>query len=536
MIIRLNTILALILIFLISNSSHAQHSTCNGTRYITGEFINADTTTAILFGNNTTFSGINQDLYMDIYEPAGDVATTRPVIIIAFGGQFIGGTRQDVSELCNYYAKRGFVAASIDYRLFDGPLFPLPSNSDITDVIIKASSDMKAAVRFLKEDAATSNTYKIDSNFIFIGGIGSGAIVANHVAYLDSTDSVSPTVSSALLANGGWTGNSSTNLQFSSKIHGVLNFSGALIDTSYISTNEPPLFSAHDDADATIPYAAGQMQLFSFPIIYVQGSALMHQKTTIMGIYNTLITVPSSTDHVSYFNGGSAAWEDSVKTTSCNFLNEIICPPATNTFSTINETACDSYTSLSGNYVWTISNTYMDTIPNLAGADSIITVNLTINSVSDITTNTVGLSITANNSSASYQWLDCNNNYTIISSETSQSFTATTNGNYAIELSENGCTDTSACIVISSVGIIENNFGNELLVYPNPTDGNFSIDLGKNLNSTTITITDLSGKIIQSKKYNDSQILNLKIKEPVGVYLLIIESENKKAVIRLIKE
>ena len=91
-------------------------------------------------------------------------------------------------------------------------------------------------------------------------------------------------------------------------------------------------------------------------------------------------------------------------------------------------------------------------------------------------------------------------------------------------------------IVTSSLDIIENNFGNTLLLYPNPTDGNFSVDLGENLNSTIVTITDLSGKIIQLKKYNDTQLLNIKINEPAGVYLMVIESENKKAVIRLIKE
>ena len=98
------------------------------------------------------------------------------------------------------------------------------------------------------------------------------------------------------------------------------------------------------------------------------------------------------------------------------------------------------------------------------------------------------------------------------------------------------CSDTSSCVNISTVGIIENNFGNDLLVYPNPTDGNFSIDLGEKYQTVTITMTDLVGKKIQYKTYNESQLLNLKLKEPAGVYLLIIESKTKSAIIRLVKE
>lgn len=267
----------------------------------------------------------------------------------------------------------------------------------------------------------------------------------------------------------------------------------------------------------------------------------------------------------------------------------VVISSCTNTNSTITETACDSYTSPSGNHTWTSSNTYMDTISNAAGCDSIITINLTINNssagtdtrtecnsytwidgttyttnnnsatyniiggavngcdslvtldltinnVSDLTTSTSGETITANNSSSTYRWLDCDDDFAIISNETNQSFTATSNGSYAVELTENGCADTTNCVSIITVGIIENDFENELLLYPNPTYGDFSIDLGKNYQAITITITDLGGKVILSKTFNDSQLLNLKLEEPAGIYLLNIESVNNNAVIRLIKE
>jgi hypothetical protein len=159
-----------------------------------------------------------------------------------------------------------------------------------------------------------------------------------------------------------------------------------------------------------------------------------------------------------------------------------------------------------------------------------------INKVSDLTTNTSGITISANNSGATYQWLDCNNNYGIIAGETSQSFSATTNGNYAIELTENGCIDTTACVAIISVGILENSFGDDLIIYPNPTNGNFSIDLGSIYEASHISITDISGKLIDSKYITQSQILNLSIEEPIGIYIISIHASDKNAVIRLIKE
>ena len=72
--------------------------------------------------------------------------------------------------------------------------------------------------------------------------------------------------------------------------------------------------------------------------------------------------------------------------------------------------------------------------------------------------------------------------------------------------------------------------------FPNPTDGNLSIDLGKNHQTVKVTVTDLRGKFIQSSRYNNSQLLNLNLEEPTGIYLLIIETENQKTVIRLVKE
>jgi len=201
-------------------------------------------------------------------------------------------------------------------------------------------------------------------------------------------------------------------------------------------------------------------------------------------------------------------------------------------------TECNSFTWIDGN-TYTASN-FSATFNIVGGAangcDSVVTLNLTLNTVSDITTTTSGLTISANFITTQYQWLDCDDSYAPISGETLQAFTATSNGNYAVQMtSEDGCTDTSACVAITTVGLFENNFTNAIVLYPNPTEGNFSIDLGENYVSAIVTITNLNGQVVQSEVHGAGQTISMKLEAPAGIYLLSIETGDKRAVLRFVK-
>ena len=311
------------LVFNIDSFGQNQHTSCSSNRYITDFFPSVTSTKNILFGNNTTIQGNNTDLFMDIYEPSNDLASARPVVLLAFGGSFITGTREELEGLCSFFAQRGFVAATIDYRLYDGPILPLPGESTIIDQIMKSVSDMRAAIRFLKEDAANANIYKIDPNQIFIGGISAGAIIANHVAYIDSDDTLNTAINTAITNNGGIEGDSSANLQFNSSINGVINFSGAILDTDLIDSNDPPIFSAHDIDDTVVPYENGFLTFFGSNIINANGSNSIHAKANSEAIQNALITI-NSDSHVSYLNNISAS--NNVLNQCTIFFNDILCP------------------------------------------------------------------------------------------------------------------------------------------------------------------------------------------------------------------
>lgn len=205
------------------------------------------------------------------------------------------------------------------------------------------------------------------------------------------------------------------------------------------------------------------------------------------------------------------------------------------------QTTCNpTYTWIDGNTYNTNNNTATYTINGGAstGCDSIVTLNLTINAP-NITVNNNSQTLTSNEPNVFYQWLDCNTSFTPISGATNQTFSPANNGNYAVEITKNGCVDTSSCYFISNagVGIIENGFGNNLFVYPNPTKGDFSINLGETYENVKITITDILGKQIQQHTYTQTQQVNSTlINNPAGIYFITVETENKKAVIKLVKK
>ena len=240
-------------------------------------------------------------------------------------------------------------------------------------------------------------------------------------------------------------------------------------------------------------------------------------------------------DGVNYTSSNNTATDALTNAAGCD---SIVMLDLTILSSSKNDTviACNRFRWNTNNVTYTSSGIYSDTLTNVTGCDSILILDLTINSVSDLTTTTSGLAITANNSNATYQWLDCGNNNSIIVGDTGQTYTATANGNYAVELTENGCVDTSACVQIIAVGIIENSFGESLKLYPNPTTGNFSIDLGASYKNTQVFITDITGRVVDSRTITQARVLDLSIDAPAGIYLVSIQAGNKKAIIRLVKE
>ncbi len=203
----------------------------------------------------------------------------------------------------------------------------------------------------------------------------------------------------------------------------------------------------------------------------------------------------------------NAAGCDSVITVSLN-LNQ---PSATSQ----SITACDSYFSPAGN-TYTASGTYMDTLLNVTGCDSVITTTLVINTVNTGTT-LVGATLSANANGATYQWIDCNNGNAPIAGETNQTYSPAVNGNYAVIVTENSCTDTSACVNVLSVGLSEVAL-QDVSVYPNPFTETFIIE-NCPVNSKVI-VTDAQGNVVLSTTSNSTRVQIDLSHNAAGIYFV----------------
>ena len=234
-------------ILMLGNKSYAQ---CPTGRYLYNG----------LFTSYTMVTDTYSTVYpttsaVDIYQPTGDTMAARPLIILAHGGSFVGGTRNDdvtVDSLCVHFAKRGYVTASIDYRLGNF-LSMYTDSSNAIDEVMKAISDGKAAIRFFVKDRATVNHYKIDTNNIFIGGNSAGAVLYMHVGYIDSMGECPTDIQTAMTANGGFEGNSG-NAGYTTKSRAIINLAGGLNEVSFVSSGNKPSVNAQGDQDSTVPY------------------------------------------------------------------------------------------------------------------------------------------------------------------------------------------------------------------------------------------------------------------------------------------
>lgn len=198
------------------------------------------------------------------------------------------------------------------------------------------------------------------------------------------------------------------------------------------------------------------------------------------------------------------------------------CSQCLNSSSSQTVSACGNYQSPGGQWYYS-SQTIMDTIPNIAGCDSIIQINLTIDTVDISVTQTLN-DLTANAIGATYQWVDCNNSFTILSGETNQIMPYSVPGDFAVIVSENGCTDTSACYVVVVTGIEQNVSSNEIQLYPNPNNGIFKINTGNVKERIIFLYNSLGEQVFQTNQF--LQEINIS-NQPKGVYHLRIITSDK---------
>lgn len=302
--------------------SNAQSVDCSSPRFDTEVFSAFDTTLNVVYGANADYNGTNTVLTLDVYQPQGDTMAQRPLIVWAHGGSFLSGTKNDldVQRLCEHFAKRGYVCASINYRL--GVSFPF-NQANATKAVYRAVQDMKAAIRFFRKDAATTNTYQIDPNIIYAGGSSAGALTVLHLAYMNEYTELPTSIDTSALGNlEGNTGNSG----YSSEVNAVVDLCGALGDKTWIKVGDIPFVAMHGDIDAVVPYGTDVINLLGSPIMQVDGSYSICGYADTIGVYNQFYTYFGG-DHVPYYS--NIAYMDTTVRFVSNFLfAQLGCTPS----------------------------------------------------------------------------------------------------------------------------------------------------------------------------------------------------------------
>jgi lysophospholipase L1-like esterase/dienelactone hydrolase len=218
-------------------------------------FSSIDSVNNIQYGEATNIKGNKEKLLLDvIMPPKGDSLKYRPLLIFIHGGGFQNNSKNGSysSMVCNSFAKRGYVTSTIDYRLGveksgyeEGK--EAKTNKDYAEALYRAQQDGRAAIRFFRKHA---EEYGIDTNQIFITGSSAGSKTCLAIAYMNENEipaDVNQKKWGSLEGNSG-------NEGYSSKVNGVMNAWGAMIDYKWIQKGDVPLFNTAGTEDKTVPH------------------------------------------------------------------------------------------------------------------------------------------------------------------------------------------------------------------------------------------------------------------------------------------
>ena len=281
----------------------------SGNRFTEMEIFNGNQIASrfdIQYGRALNWQGNMEDLLFDIYLPrrAADDLSLRPAIVLIHGGGFKSGNKAVLRTTCELFAKRGFVAITVGYRLG----WDLSDPSDQQKAAYRANQDANAAMRFIVRNASQAG---INTDQLFIGGSSAGAITALNVTYLDQAEwnAVVPGIETEL----GGLFTSGNNLTNTYTIQGVFNNWGATYRDAIQVDEMVPTISFHGALDNVVPINDDGTGF--------GGSIMINQLLTANGVCSELNVKP---------DGGHGIYKDASGTifrvgrASC-FFRSVLC-------------------------------------------------------------------------------------------------------------------------------------------------------------------------------------------------------------------
>lgn len=507
----------------------------------------------------------NTDLYMDIYEPNGDVLTKRPLMLWVHPGGFLLGDKEvdDMVALCDSFAKRGYVTASIGYRLGFNPL----SSSSAERAVYRGTQDVRAAIRYLME---YSDIYDIDTNYIFLGGSSAGAVATVHVVYADQ-DEVPTSVTGGFfdpdLGCLDCTGNAYVH---DVSVAGFVNLWGALGDSSWIDSDETtPGLLIHGVDDDVVPFGVGHpFGVITTPL--TDGSRSIHNQLDFHGINHGFIPFagqghePHGTSNGT-FNGPPTPYWDTIFNAVRDHYFTILQPDAANISG--DEVVCDTdsvwYSVNIGSnetVCWGVTNgvilqTLNDAIL-VEWSQGTGSVTARVKNEVDAVSNETSLAITINELPSNTFTFSANGgivafdlsspeianvdwDFGDLSAASGQvvEHTYTQNGTYevnAVITGANGCVNYSTQSITINVSELLNIEGqNVISLFPNPTRD--KLTLANVPNGAEVIVTDAIGNKLMTKKITEPKTTFDVQHFEKGVYFVTVLSDGNYQTKRFVK-
>jgi endoglucanase len=197
--------------------------------------------------------------------------------------------------------------------------------------------------------------------------------------------------------------------------------------------------------------------------------------------------------------------------------------------------ACISYTSHDKKKVWTNSGIYSDTIPNSNACDSIITVKLTVKKV-DVSLSQSGGTLTAGATSGSFRWFHCDNGkFTLINDALNRNYSPSSPGEYAVELTQNDCVDTSMCILFNATGIDQGSKVEKPMIFPNPATDRIRILLPQAEDRLDVDLKNVLGQVFHKEVFFQTRDIEFSFHVPKGIYFMVLRNSNQQqSVLKLV--
>ena len=182
---------------------------------------------------------------------------------------------------------------------------------------------------------------------------------------------------------------------------------------------------------------------------------------------------------------------------------------------------------------YTQSGTYWQVVDGGTDTDTLLKLNLLIPAAGWTNVMLIDTLLTSAAVNAAYQWIDCNTSLPV-QGAISPAFSPGSPGQYAVIVSQYGCVDTSACIDYNIVGL-SSMADHSLLVFPNPTDGMVTIRLAEKLPYGMLQVLDVYGNVCSQQLIADVQYVTVPLDVPVGIYFILVTSNAKTMVCRVVR-